>query len=458
MKLKKLERAVMVAGLFVLGGCGVQTYPAEKVRESIQEICRKEYGIENVQVKIAGRTVGVFLPVKKLFVTDFKEALLSGAGKITELDNFLQPSPEALNQVEDTLFSISRVLLSTDLNLQFYVLQATDVEKTGLSLVLTGFVDDIKRVRLWDISRDEYRKRVLHELKLNRAVIWNKPIRNFFQDLGKAKSIEDLKNFFPRSLTPEEFKSLFLVDLKKASPELIHWNVGELRSIPVEPTKVLVYAPVKVEYKPELLPAGTIQISPGTALEYFFVVNFSTDKPKIIKIIPLFFLDEAGKIQKVSMPKEFEIDKDMESWETEFHLAEIHLGEFLAEQLTRRTQNLLYTDERIQNTFESIRSNFRYHKENPDHFFSFELDVKLRTPSPWAGAAPTALHEDVLYLLNLVSREFVTILRSYRFSDFEFLQLNFTFDPVSRILGREELELFRRNKADLQGILTGVPL
>lgn len=453
MKPKKFEALAAILSVAVFAGCS-QTYPAEKVKESIQEICRKEYGIENVQVKIAGRTVGVFLPVKKLFVTDFKEALLSSGGKITESDSFLQPSPEALNQVEDTLFSISRVLLSTDLKLQFYLLQATDVEKTGLSLVLTGFVDDIKRVRLWDISRDEYRKRILHELKLNHAAIWNRPVRNFFQTLEKATSIEEFEDLFPRPLTLAEFKSLFLVDLRKAGSQ-IRWNVGEVRSISFEPAKVIVYAPVKVEYQADRLPAGSIQIPSGSLLEYFFIVSFESDRPKIIKIIPLFFLDETGKIQKISVPAEIEIEKDMESWETEFRLSEIQLGEFLAEQLTRRTQNLLYMDERIQNTFESIRSKFYYHKADPDRFFSFELDVKLRTSTPWAQL-PTALHEDVIYLLNLVSREFVNTLRSYRFSDYKFLQFNFAFDPVSRVLGKEELELFRRNKVDLQGILSGV--
>ena len=52
----------------------------------------------------------------------------------------------------------------------------------------------------------------------------------------------------------------------------------------------------------------------------------------------------------VSFFKEY-IEKDLESWETEFPFQEVLFGDFLAEQLTRRTQNLLYMDERIHNTF-----------------------------------------------------------------------------------------------------------
>jgi len=131
------------------------------------------------------------------------------------------------------------------------------------------------------------------------------------------------------------------------------------------------------------------------------------------------------------------------------------LGDFLAEQLTRRTQSLLFTDERIQNTFDLLQMNYRYHPKPAKKYFSLELEVRLKSPTPWASQ-PSALQEDVIYLLNLASREFVEVLRSYHFSEYEFLKLDLTSDPVSHILGRDELELLRQNKADLAGLLGGV--
>ena len=157
-------------------------------------------------------------------------------------------------------------------------------------------------------------------------------------------------------------------------------------------------------------------------------------------------------MQKVPIPEELNIHKNLKLWEREFLFSDIHLGDFLAEQLTRRTQTLLFSDERIQNTFETIQVNVRYHQESAKSYFSLQLNLKLKTPTPCASV-PSAFQEDVLHLLTLSSREFVEVLRSYQFSDYEFLELNLDSESVSHILGREDLELFRRNKVDLAGLL-----
>jgi hypothetical protein len=148
---------VIFSAFIALSGCNKASYPEARVESSIKEICEQEYKIKNVEVKFAGKTIGVFLPLKKLFATDLKQELLSG--NISNLDSLFEPDPEAMDQLENVLFALSRVLLSSDKPIDFYILQATDVESTGLQLVLTGYVADIRRVRLWDISRTEYRKR-----------------------------------------------------------------------------------------------------------------------------------------------------------------------------------------------------------------------------------------------------------------------------------------------------------
>jgi len=434
-----------------LAGC-TQTYPAHRVEESIQEICRKEYGIEDIEVKILGKTIAVYLPIKRLFATDLHEALAKGNAKLTEVENLFRPSPEGLDQVEDVLFSISRVLLSTDLKLAFYTLQATDVYETGLQLVLSGYVDDIKRVRLWDISREEYRKRVLHEIRLNRAAVWHRPVRSFFKALEKTPSWAAMEDYLTSPISTDLLESLFFVNPELAYGKGPRWRLEELRSLLLEGNRVLVYVPATVEYDPEGLPPAAVKIPSGTSLEYLFMVSFSSEPPKISQVVPLSFLDEQGKTQRIPTPQELNVQKDFESWEKEFSFSEIHLGDFLAEQLTRRAQAILFSDERIQNTFEAIQANFRYHQEISKSYFSLELDLKLKTPTERASV-PSASHEDVLYLLTLASREFVEVLRSYQFSDYEFLELNLASEAVSHIVGREELELFRRNKVDLAGLL-----
>ena len=450
---KGLKNAGLLAVCLVLLGC-TQTYPADQVKESIQEICRKEYGIEKIDVKIAGRTLGVYLPLKKLFAADFKEGLLSGKFN-GDLESLFQPSPEALDQVEDVLFSISRVLLSTDLKIQFYVLQATDIEKTGLQLVLIGHSDDIRRVRLWDISRNEYRKRVLHEIRLNRAVIWDRPVVAFFKTLETAASSESLQPYFTRPMSPELLDSLFMMKLNAPGNKSARWQLGELKSTLLEPTRALVHVPVTLEYGPAQAASHTFKVPSGTFLEYFMIVSLATDPPQIVRVIPLSYLDETGHLAKIGAPEEFGIYTDHEEWQTEFPLTEIHLGDFLAEQLSRRTQALLAGDERIRNTFEEVRMTYHYKQEPPKKYFSWELEVKPKSPAPRL-LGPSVLDDDVLYLLNLASHEFVDLIRSYQFSDYSFLEVDLASDPVSRLLGLEDLELLRRNKAELKGLLGGV--
>ena len=453
MKRHQIQKWAALAGVLVFAGCS-ETYPPHEIKKAIQEICATEYGIEKIDVKITGRTIGVFLPIKKLFVVDLKEVLTRSGGKIEDMENLFQPAPEALDQVEDVLFSISRVLLSTERKLDFYALQATDVENTGLQLVLYGFVDDIKRVRLWDISREEYRKRILHELRLNRAVVWHRPIKSFFGTLEKSPSLKVIQEYFSVPLEPRMFESLFFFNPDTLQAP-VRWHLGEFRSISVSSTEILVYAPVVLDYDPAAVPHGKIGVPAGTPLEYIFVVSFASERAQIMRVIPLFAKDESGHLRKIRRLSGINVAQDVGSWESEFALTEVHLGNYLAEQLTRRSQNLLYPDERIQNTFESLHVAFRYEKDAKEpagNYFSLDLDVKPRAHTELRHG-PSALDEDVVYLLNRVSREFVDLLRSYHFNDYQFLQLNIVSDPVARILAREDLELFRQKKIDLRGLL-----
>jgi len=441
--------ACLAASVLAASGCKSQSYPADKIKESLLEICRQEYGIEDLDVKIAGNTIGVFLPLKKLFAADFKEAAVTG--KVRNLETLFEPSPEAMEKVEDVLFSVSRVLLSTDRQFDFYVLEATDVEKTGMQLVLVGFVNDIKRVRVWDISRNEYRKRVIHELKLNRAVVWHKPVRDFFSDLEKLPLAEIEQKYFAGLLPPETIQRLFFdtVLTGAAGEKSVRWEIQDLRSAPVQRSEVLVYAKVRPQRDGQpILPNGQDD------LQYLFMLSQDVeDEMRIVRIIPFQFQDETGKAQTISFPKELQIEQNLDKWETEFPLEEYKLGPFLAQQLTRRVQAIAATDERIHNTFHEIKLNFEYSEDpNPPHF-NLNLEAALKELNHY-NRNSLVFHEDMLYLLNIASREFVDVLRSYQFGDYNYLSLNVAQENAPWLIGRDDLELFRRRKVDLQGLLT----
>lgn len=449
---------VLLLSAFFLSACSQKTYPSYKLKEAIQQICEDEYGIEDVDVKVVGKTLGVYLPVNRLFATDLKEAFLGGNTKIEDVENLFRPSPEALDKIEDVLFAISRVLLSTDMKIDFYSLQATDVEQTGLQLVLNGYLDDIKRVRLWDISREEYRKRILHEIRLNRAAVWHRPVRSFFKSIRTESSLEEVNQFFEQPISRELYENLFLLNLNERGASALHWKLGEMRSTPLEESEVLVYVPARVQYdSKEVAEEMTAEAPSGSFLEFLFVVSFAGEMPRIVRVIPLSFLNQEGKPEKLAVPEIQDLQHDLQSWDREFSFSDIHLGDFLAEQLTRRTQALLFSDERVRNTLDSLQLAFHFHEESQKNYFSLEMDARPKTPGSLAVAGGVSLlNEDLIYVLTLASREFVDVLRSYRFSEYDYLQLTLASDPIARVLEREDLELLRRNKVDLQGLLRGV--
>lgn len=433
-----------------LTGCHIESYPSDRLAESLQDICRKEYGIDRIDVAVKGKTIGVFLPLEKLFASDFKESVI--AGKVRSLETLFEPSPEAMEKVEDVLFSMSRVLLSTNRKLDFYVLQATDVERTGLQLVLKGHVDDVRRVRIWDISRDEYRKRVMHEMKQNHAVLWHAPIRSLFKDLESGTLAEISVKYFDNSIPYSALQDYFFNLIRTApdEPGEREWRIRDMRSIRVQRGEVLIY--VRVE--PYL--DGQPVLSEDIKVEYLFMAAFRTDKPTLERIIPFQYLDEWGKMQKIDLPADIRMDQSLETWEREFDFEEMHLGAFLAEQLTRRIQLLAGSDERIQNTFRQVKMKLNYEEgENPEAAgFVLELeDISLRDFNNYTKES-LVYHEDMIYLLQIVSREILTVLRSYQFKDYGWLTLRLLQEPSAWILGREDLELLRRNKGDLPSLLT----
>lgn len=447
---------VFAVFLILASGCQ-QTYHEDKLAQELAYICKNEYGIENIQVKVSGQTLGVFLPLKKLFNANFKEALM--AQKIQNIESMLQPSQEALDQVEDVLFSTSRVILSTKRDIRFYALQATDVESTGLQLVLTGYVDDIKRVRLWDIPRSEYRKRVLHDLKLNRTVIWSKPILSIFESLGTKSPEQILQENFNVPATEEVVSPVLMDVLREATHKknIVHEFV-DMRSQSAEVGEVLIYAKVKEMY--EVKPGEQHQFlyPSGTILDYIFAVKgLPPDQLSVIKVIPLFYFDEAKVLKPLAIPTDLRFEENLNEWQPIFEVEDTQLGDFLAKQLTRRIEGMLASDERIYNTFTRARALAQFirpsEKTGKKPYFSIDLDIEPRSYSFQDMVSGWFDHEDAYYLLNLIVRDFMSVLRSYRFDDYDHIAINNIAIPASgAILPKANLELFRRGKIDINAL------
>lgn len=438
----------------MVSGCE-HSYPEEKIHHHLQEICLKEYGIERVDIKIVGKTMGVYLPLQKLFSTDIEEILASG--RVQDMASLLQLSPEALDQVEDVLFSTSRVILSTEKPLDFYVLKATDTESTGITLMLVGYVQDIKRVRFWDIPRSEYRKRVFHDLRVNYPVIWKRPVDGVVKSLGKRETREILDEYFLPGANLETISPVFYSLILEAQLKAdLSYEILDLRATSGRANEALVYIKVRENYKPKpgyethqfLLPSGSES-------EYIFILTKYLGDFKINRVIPFYYITADGKVEKVDFPQELELAQNLEKWQQEFELEEIFLEDFLAQQITRRVQALLAEDERIQNTFASKRMVMSYVSplQPGQEAGYFSLQVKaLPKKMDLVGEESVIQNEDMLYLLGVVMRETMAVLHGYWFEHYEHVKIEPIFGS-SFVLQQPDLELYRKKKIDISQLL-----
>ncbi len=432
----------------IFSSCGPASYPEARCKEDLQKIAREEYGIPQIEVEFAGTTLGVFLPLDHLFAMDLKAALMSGS--VTDMENLFQPTEEVIDKVEDILFSMSRVMLSTDKKINFYYLQATDVEKSGMDLTFIGQIDDLKRVRFWDIPRSEYRKRIIHDLHMNRAALWHRPVKHFFRDLNEAAASDVQSRYFQNTAQAKWAREFFFVDSKgfMLSRGRGRWMVLDIRSIQLQDNEIVVY--VKAEVVPKDPKDGDLK---SKTIEYLFQVSTPGDTEKIRRIIPMSYLDDKTATQDFSFTREM-IMNSLSNWETEFKTPDITMGDFLSRQLTRRFQGIASEDERIYNTFASIKLAVHFEPGSGPRFV-FNAVAPLRETKEVAYSPDRGIHEDVLYFWDRVAREFVEVLRSYGFKDYQSLQ--FQLFQGGKLLTwtatREDLELFRKNKKDLFSIL-----
>ncbi|MFH1190150.1 MAG: hypothetical protein V1682_05600 [Candidatus Omnitrophota bacterium] len=163
-----------------LAGCA-PTYPKETLKESIIRLCKNEYKVD-VKVRTYGRTVAIYMPLEDLM--DFSFAL----------------TPSATEKLNDVIMSVTRVVLSTDADYDFYCIIAHDVRVPEIQVIIIKYVEDVKRVFLGDISRGEFGKRMIIDMRLNPQSQKERSIKDVFQRMGLDPKWQDqVMNEFFRS-------------------------------------------------------------------------------------------------------------------------------------------------------------------------------------------------------------------------------------------------------------------
>lgn len=142
----------------------VPTYPKEELPGAVKEVCKIEYDMD-VEVTVVGSTMGIYYPMTGL------------------LDAGLGVSEEAWDTISNLLLIASRVVLSTDADIQFYCVITQDARLPELQVVIIKYVGDVKRSMYQNISRTESFKRTLFSINLTPQAEKERSIERIFDKL-----------------------------------------------------------------------------------------------------------------------------------------------------------------------------------------------------------------------------------------------------------------------------------
>lgn len=434
--------------MFVSSSC-IPTYRADELENSIKRLCKDEYGIDEVEVKIAGKTLGAFLPLEKLFSANLDS--FASKDSVKNLEDLLRFDPAAMDKIEDVLFTTSRVILSTDRAIDFYVLKAIESQTTGIELVMTGYVQDMKRVRFWDIAVSEYRKRILHDLSVNKAVVWKRTVTDFFNDIGRLSLNDLIGDYFLPSITLKDISPFFYSQLLDAEyKESLVYDIQTVKTKPISEDEVLVYVKARETYVPgEGYEQHPFVFQTDDTHEYLIILQATQTAYAIKQVIPFYYIDSDHLVHTLDFPAELKIYDNIDAWTEVYELEEVFMGDFLARQLTKRAQALVASDPALSQVFAAQGLSCSYSNETNENdeeaipFFAFRYEKKA---SLFALQKNDYSAEDVDALYFALMKEFNAVINGYHFSDFSYVELPAIGEKSSVKIAAHIAEKFRLAK------------
>ena len=233
--------------------------------------------------------------------------------------------------------------LSTDATFDFYCVIAHDIRIPEIQIVIIKSVDDVKRFLLNDISRGEYSKRMLVDIRLN----------------PQSQKERAIKEVFSRMSLDEKWQDQVMNDFFRAEP---------------------------------------------TSLS------------------------------------------DIGYWNDRFYVKDISLGEFLAEQIANRIRIAFKEEKALSEAFFIRSSRGSYATVGKEKNLKLDILADDKTISG-LGKEDTSnkISETALRIASQV-------LRSYRFEDFDHIDIVDERSGETLSVSREKLELFRTKKITLSDI------
>lgn len=164
---------MILAGLLTAAGCSTKaSYPKAELASTLHQFLAEE-GL-NTTVKVMDHTVAVKI--------EYPESIVRN-------NNQIEPGPGFDAVMRKALTQLHRVLLSTDADVEFYVLLIADPKNPGAYLTLVRYMDDIKRANANMLDTPEMFARTILEPNL----------------LGTEPLAID--TYVPRDISLEEFLS-----------------------------------------------------------------------------------------------------------------------------------------------------------------------------------------------------------------------------------------------------------
>ena len=207
MKLKLSLKNSAKSGLFLnlllilslVSGCSTSTAPTftlDKITTSIEDICKKEYGM-NVSSRMVGETLWVYLPLNNILgkkdpptkatdifeVTDLTEEFRDKTFRLEYSVKSIPPketlddseiTKDASDKISNLWKVIRRIIFSLEhaknSEPKFYCVVAADIKK-GFEIKLVVYYLDLKKVSYGLISSEEYQHRTIQDINIDPAII-----------------------------------------------------------------------------------------------------------------------------------------------------------------------------------------------------------------------------------------------------------------------------------------------
>jgi len=408
------------------------TYTEENLLQSIKDVCQKEYKITDIKVSLTGKTLYIYMKLDNIL-----------------LDS-LELSEETSSKLEDILLTASRVSISTNANINFYKIVASDNKNPGIQFIITRYIKDIRRFMLGDISRGEYFKRLDMDIEFNPTILGSSTIKLFFKDLIAKDIVAIMKSYFPDNINLSNISPTIYTILSELSAKKDKKiEIIDIKSKRIDANKALIYCKTHETYSTGQ-PETTFLFPKDFQNEYMFLINIKKFPRIIEKILSFYTTDTENKLKYVGCPKEFSQYSDLSTWKTDLSgEIDISLNQFLSQQIAQRIRNEFKTNKKLSQfyTVKAVQADL-YETDNKQ-IFDFKINIVK-------GSSQEALNLFDDYYLKVLEESIdiiLFVLRRYEVNSFDYINITYIPKEINFKLTHETIKAYRKKKITIKNLI-----